>query len=246
MEDIRFGTQINFRICDVGYISVVRKKDFVVSYKNGKQTLSFVYVKKGKMKYTFSDRTLTATEGQVLFVPKNLPYEAVYLEDDTTMKMIIFDIVADTELPFLHTPVINDNYDFKNIFTSVTPDNMRNSVFLMAKAYELVYLMQLKSLSVPKKYLKISPAIDEITKKYYENKPVSCYADICGMGESNFRRLFKEYTGKSFIDYRNSIRILEAKKLIENGECTVQDAAYIVGFNNISFYYDTLKKSPIS
>ena len=62
------------------------------------------------------------------------------------------------------------------------------------------------------------------------------------MSESHFRKRFKEYTGKSPIDYRNTIRIYEAKKLIESGECTVQEAAYTVGFNNMSFYYDVVKK----
>lgn len=242
MEDIRFSTQINFDINDVGYISVVRNKGFSIQFKSGKPIFSFVYVKKGKMKYIFSEKSFIATKGQVLFVPKNLPYKAIYLENDTTMKMITFDVTSDVELPHFISPVINDGFDFENIFKSVIPNNMRNPVFLMSKAFELVYLMQGTDINTSKKYSKIAPAINEITKRYYDNNPVSYYADLCKMGESNFRRLFKEYTGKSLIDYRNSIRVFEAKKLIESGEYNVQDAAYTVGFNNMSFYYELIKK----
>ncbi len=242
MEDIRFSTQINFEINNVGYISVVRNKGFSIQFKSGKPIFSFVYVKRGKMKYVFLEKSFTATEGQVLFVPKNVPYKAIYLEDDTTMKMITFDVISDRELPYLISPVINDGFDFENIFKSVIPNNMRNPVFLMSKAFELVYLMQGFNLGIPQKYSKITPAIDEITKRYYDNNPVSYYSKLCKMGESNFRRLFKEYTGKSLVDYRNSIRVFEAKKLIESGECTVQNAAYMVGFNNMSFYYDVIKR----
>lgn len=242
MEDIRFSTQINFDINNVGYISVVRNKGFSIQFKSGKTIFSFVYVKKGKMRYAFSEKTFTATEGQVLFVPKGLPYKATYLEDDTTMKMITFDVISDDKLSFLTNPVKTDSFDFEAVFKSVTPSNMRNPVFLMSKAFELVYLMQGNNLNTPKKYLKIAPAIDEITRRYYDNNSVSYYADLCKMGESNFRRLFKEYTGKSLIDYRNSIRTFEAKKLIESGECSVQDAAFTVGFNNMSFYYEVIKK----
>ena len=63
------------------------------------------------------------------------------------------------------------------------------------------------------------------------------------MSESNFRKLFKEYTGKSPIEYRNLIRISEVKKMIDSGEFTVSEAAYLVGFNNMSFFYEVYNKA---
>ena len=57
------------------------------------------------------------------------------------------------------------------------------------------------------------------------------------MSESNFRKLFKEYTGKTPIEYRNKIRIDEVVKLLEIGEFAVAEAAYCAGFNNMSFFY---------
>jgi AraC-like DNA-binding protein len=61
------------------------------------------------------------------------------------------------------------------------------------------------------------------------------------MSESNLRLLFKEFTGSSLIEYRNRIRITEARKLIDSGEFSVAEAAYLVGFNNMSFFYDQMK-----
>ena len=62
------------------------------------------------------------------------------------------------------------------------------------------------------------------------------------MSESNFRKLFKEYTGKSPIEYRNLIRLSEAHKMITEHKYSVQEAAYLTGFNNMSFFYECLKK----
>ena len=62
------------------------------------------------------------------------------------------------------------------------------------------------------------------------------------MSESNFRKLFRAYTGRSPIEYRNLIRISEAQKLIEEGECTATEAAHITGFNNIPFFYELYRK----
>ena len=242
MEDIRIGTQMDFRISDVGYISVVRNKDFTISYKNGKTIMSFLYIKKGEMKYIFEDKTIVCKEEQVIFIPQGVPYQAIYLKDDTTMKMITFGIAEKNIPEFLSKPMLIDMDKIVSVFKSSSLSDTRNPLFLASKAYELVYLIQTRATKIPSKYSKIAPAIEEITKKYYENMPISYYADMCSMGESNFRRLFKEYTDKSPIDYRNTIRIYEARKLIESGECTVQEAAYIVGFNNMSFYYDVVKK----
>ena len=89
---------------------------------------------------------------------------------------------------------------------------------------------------------KILPAITEIQNKFYENKKISYYADLCKMSESNFRKLFKEQTGKSPIEYRNILRIAEAKRLIDSGEYTIAESAYNAGFNNMSFFYETYNK----
>ena len=52
----------------------------------------------------------------------------------------------------------------------------------------------------------------------------------------------EEYTGKSPIEYRNDIRISMFEKLMESREFTVSEAAYLVGFNNMSFFYETYNK----
>ena len=65
------------------------------------------------------------------------------------------------------------------------------------------------------------------------------------MSESNFRKLFKEYTGRTLIEYRNRIRIAEVRKLIASEEYSVQEAAYQVGFRNMSFFIETLRKSEV-
>lgn len=59
---------------------------------------------------------------------------------------------------------------------------------------------------------------------------------MCNTGQSNFRKLFKEYTGQYFIDYRNTVRIHEAKKLIDNEVVSKAEVAYLCGFNNMSFF----------
>ena len=97
-------------------------------------------------------------------------------------------------------------------------------------------------MEIPAKFQKIIPALEEIRKNYATNNKVSFYSSMCNMSESNFRKLFKEYTGKSLIEYRNLIRISKAQKMIESREFTVAEAAYLTGFNNMSFFYEVYNK----
>ena len=242
MKNIHFYTPVTCNIDNVGCVRVVRKKGFLFVSKTGKEVMTFVFVKKGEMKYCFSDKTYTISEGCGIFVPKNLPYKAVYLADGTTTLVMTFNLTSNTNLSFLTEVSFQSSYEYSNIFNCITGENIINPFFLLAKSYELISLMSRESSIIPKEYIKISPAFKDITKNYFENHPISHYASMCDMKESNFRRLFKEYTGKSPIEYRNAIRIYEAKKLIDSGECNVQDAAYLVGFNNMSFFYEVYRK----
>ena len=88
----------------------------------------------------------------------------------------------------------------------------------------------------------LSPALSEITEAFEKNEPVLYYAELCGMSEVNFRRLFKEYTGKSPIDYRNDLRLLNAKNKLMSGEYNVSEAAEECGFSNLSFFIRLYKK----
>lgn len=142
-----------------------------------------------------------------------------------------------------NTAIYKSETALADIFKTISGKNANSIVFLASKTYELLYLIEQEKVVIPDKHKKILPALNEIQKFYFENKKLSYYSDMCNMSESNFRKLFKEYTGKSPIEYRNLIRISEAKKMIDSGEFTVVESAYLTGFNNMSFFYELYNKT---
>ena len=68
------------------------------------------------------------------------------------------------------------------------------------------------------------------------------YVKRCNMSEVNFRRLFKEYTGMSPIEYRNNIRLINAKNKLQSDEYNVSETAELCGFSNLSFFIRLYKK----
>ena len=244
MNDIRFDGKLDCKIDNIGYVSVSRDENFIFEYKNGKERYSFIYVEEGALEYYFvhNNLTLRIDKGTFLFIPSKLPYKTKYLKKDTIIRIIIFDVIADIPPAYFMIPIAKKSAELSSVFFSITEQNMRNTLFLSAKIYELMYYMQNESMDVPKKYKQILPALNHIKQYYYENRKIAYYATLCNMSESNFRLLFKQYTGKSPIDFRNAIRIAEVKKMIDSGEFTVSEAAYRAGFHNMSFFYEVYNK----
>ncbi len=244
MDDIRFNGNLDFVFHNVGFVSVVRNQGHTYEYKDGKPRYSFIYLQNGEMDYSFprERKTVKIKKGSFVFIPKGIPYKAAYLKDNTVVKIIVFDISAKRLPPFFKSFLVGYSPNIAAAFHSLSGISARNAIYLTSKIYEILFYAEASSLNVPQKYQKLNPALHEVNFKYYESKSLAYYAELCKMSQSNFRKLFKEYTGETFISYRNILRISIAKEMIDSGEFTVSEAAYAVGFNNMSFFYDVYKR----
>lgn len=65
---------------------------------------------------------------------------------------------------------------------------------------------------------------------------------VCGMSASLFASKFKQYTGKTFIEYRNDIRLSIAEETILETADKIADIALQVGFDDLSFFNKLFKK----
>lgn len=244
MNKFSYYDKLDYTIDNLGYVSVARNNNYIFTSKTGKERNCLIYIEQGEIVYDFIalHKSLQLDKDTILFVPAKCPYIAKYQKDNTQIKFLAFDILAQHTPAQFSNPFCQKNARLSEIFKSITNENRNHSLFLAAKIYELLYLTCRENLIIPDRYKKLLPAISEIDLFFQENRKISYYSDMCGISESNFRKLFKEYTGKSFIEYRNYLRIAEARKLIATGEYTVSEAAYLTGFNNMSFFYEALKK----
>ncbi len=244
MEDIRFNGHLNFEIVEPGFVQVERNENYSFLYKNGKPAYSFIFVQKGAMKYHFIPlkKYVYLEKNTGIFIPKNLPYKATYLQASTQIKILTFDIKGQGLLGGLDAPIHLKSSELALVFSSISRQNMYSPLFLSAKIYELFHHIETTENTPPKKYKKLAPALLELKHQYFKNEKISYYANLCSMSESNFRKLFKEYTGNTPITYRNLIRISAVQSLLNTGEMTISEAAYLVGFNNMSFFYEVYNK----
>ena len=243
MKDIRYLGKLDFRIDNVGYVKVMRDKDFAVPYRSGKEKYSVILPISGSMSYHFpeSRETVLLYPGDIMYIPKKHPYIATYLQDGTVMNLFNFDT---------DTGMISEGFEYpkkrtlpelaRRICTELE-SNSENMLFLASRIYEAICALEKREVQIPKKYKRILPDIEEIKTRFEDNRKISYYAELCDMSESNFRKLFTEYVGKSPIEYRNCLRISRARSMIDSGEYTALEAAYLCGFNNMSVFYEAEK-----
>ena len=92
MEDIRFAGNLERKIDNIGFINVLRNTGYSFEFKTGKKLYSLIFAESGEMEYRFSNshQRIRLKKGQLLYIPKLLPYQAEYLKDNTKIKALTF------------------------------------------------------------------------------------------------------------------------------------------------------------
>ena len=209
----------------------------------------FVYTVSGAMRDVFygeNTKEIHSRAGELVFIPKGSVYTGIYLEENTEIKIMQFDISVGNLPKYLAVPTKLDipNADalVKEFFLPAE-NQMRNpSLYYHSRLYNLLWQIDESNERLPSKYKKLLPALSEIAKYPEKNESVAYYSSLCDMSEGNFRRLFREYVGLSPIEYRNSLRLQNARGKLQSGEYNVSEVAELCGFTNLSFFIRLYKK----
>jgi len=87
----------------------------------------------------------------------------------------------------------------------------------------------------------MSEAMAYIEQNMKEEMRIEILASRAYLSPSYFRKLFKETTGLTPIEYINSLRISKAKQLLESGSLSVTEAAEAVGINDPNYFSKIFK-----
>lgn len=75
-----------------------------------------------------------------------------------------------------------------------------------------------------------------IATHYREHSPVAAMVRLSGLAERSFNRRFKAATGLSPLEYVHTLRLEEAKELLERGDEPVEAIAEMVGYEDAAFF----------
>jgi AraC-like DNA-binding protein len=129
-----------------------------------------------------------------------------------------------------------------NIDTGIKTNYMPLKSVVYSLCYELFNERQItESQHMP--WRAVLPAIDLIESFPSEDIPIPELARQCGISETLFRQLFKQYTGgESAVTYRNRLRLEQVERLLHTEQVTVEYAARKAGFRDMSHFYRLYKR----
>lgn len=234
---------------NIDVLDISREKNYRYSYRNGRIKHGFIYIAKGAMRDVFENdaqNPLYAQANDLLFIPKNCAYTSTYLEEETQIKIVQFDLSAGTLPVYLSEPckidLPNAGELMDAFFKPVHNQVHGHPFYYLACFYNLLWNIDQTCTSIPTQYKKLRNALKDLSVSYVQNEKIAYYAALCGISEPNFRKLFHRYTGMSPVEYRNELRLNDARIKLQSGEYNVSEAAEAAGFSNLSFFIRLYKK----
>ncbi len=89
----------------------------------------------------------------------------------------------------------------------------------------------------------IKSSCDFIAQHYAAPLTLDDVSHACGMSISSFTSKFKQFTGKTFLEYRNDIRLRKSKELLKDTNDKIITIANQVGFDDLSFFNKSFKQA---
>jgi len=82
----------------------------------------------------------------------------------------------------------------------------------------------------------LAPAVSYVATNYPEKLRLATAARLCDLSPFQFSRNFKKEQGFTFRDFVVRVRIQRAAELMKYSSASVTEAAFVVGFNDLSYF----------
>jgi len=116
---------------------------------------------------------------------------------------------------------------------------------IISREYEREYIKQgsEKTFELFEKYRDaINKTIIYINENYNEDLSLEDASKMSMMSQAYFSFIFKQITGKTFVEYKNALRIAKAIDLMNDKNMSITDICYAIGFNDTAYFSKIFKK----
>ena len=219
-----------------------------------KPSHTFLWFKNCSAKITdINGKVLFAEKNQVAYMSKGIEYTVDFLDtapnqDDSVVFHFQLKNIYDKEIaPTLSPQICIKNLDTTTAFfiESAAEEFNKNIVctpIITSAIYQIFGLacQSRRKKIVNHKFKYISEGIELMESS--SDKTMDEIAQICGVSEGYFRKLFREYSGVNPIEFRQKHRIEKAKQLLLLDTHSIGEIAAELNFSDIYHFSKTFKK----
>lgn len=164
-----------------------------------------------------------------------------------TQKNLIKDVLAKTQLLYVQSS--NQSYDLQSRNTQSDPFDERILYLHFAELlYTMVQNFQRNQACDNNKHRKnnkqemVSDILHFMEEHLDKNYSVEELANHFFISPSYIKKIFKEHTGYSMINYYKTLKMERAKELIQNEDLSFTDIGLSLGYDSIHHFSNTFKK----
>ncbi len=207
-------------------------------------------VLRGEREYVIGEKRFTVGENTVVYIPEGTHYLTVsrpFEGERCEGISAVFSLsgIPERAIPEdIYTVSTHNKGRLRNKMLSLCELAEKKPDYILSQKRELIDLIEDFAVHLDGEEgnsQTVFPAVEYISEHYKENDSVSVYAALCNMSESYFRKHFLASTGLSPVDYRNRLRLAEAKRLYRTGK-TMHEIADEIGFCDESYLAKLYKK----
>ena len=103
------------------------------------------------------------------------------------------------------------------------------------------HIITLKKVPQPTPENIMEKSVEYINKHYSENITLSDISNFVALSSGYFSSMFKQYTGKKFVDYLSEVRIKKAEDLLVNSNIKITAIANLVGYKDAQYFHRVFK-----
>ncbi|MFC5447704.1 AraC family transcriptional regulator [Paenibacillus aestuarii] len=227
-------------------------------------TFEIFYLMSGKREFFIKDRTVVIHEGDVIIIPPNILHRTTNTETPAHERLIVnihesYMALANGSGMDIFKPLLEQEYIIVRcaLQERIAIDALAHSIVqemqekkfgfeMYAQTLVLQLLMiccrqalvnQIEPLASPSPmHERISEVVRYINNHYMQELSLHLLAERFYVSPYYLSRFFKEATGFTFVEYVNSVRIKEAKSLLERSSMKVNLIAKKVGFGSVTHF----------
>lgn len=231
--------------------------------------IEICYVGAGVGTHYIQDRTLPVTQGDIFFLPVGthhvfrpisankrhtlVVYNCIFIPSLLVKLLNIFPIDNDMVQLYSGSEWLqfrDQHGEFHRLFQKLHDEYIAQRPCFEAALYTcvfelLLYIHRLQDAHITHRQAKFSVLETVMHSIHHQiDKPITLksMAKLVGLGERQFQRVFKSYSGMTFIDYLQHIRIREANRLISTTDRRISDIANSIGYQDMKFFNRIYKK----
>lgn len=202
--------------------------------------------------YPTRGRRITARQGDLIYIPAGITYHVLVeggsenridtytlnfcLLDDAKAPLLFserIEVIARDEKRRLETHLSELNNEMHRTDTSKVPHGTLRARSLF---YRILEFLTQEAPRAEAFYYPIREGAERLKNEWNQNKPIAVYAALSGVSETYFYRCFRRFSGKSPIEYRNTLRLSNAETMLRQTDMKVAEIAETVGFED-PFYF---------